>query len=48
MHLDILIQICELLAVIPYLTLEYTTAKYTGKAFAARPGKDYDLQEIAP
>ncbi len=35
MHLEILIQIYELLAMIPYFKLEYTTGKFAGKAFKA-------------
>jgi len=35
MHLDILIQICELLAVILYRKVEYTTGNFAGKAFNA-------------
>jgi hypothetical protein len=35
MNLEILVQICELLAMIPYFMVEYTTGKFAGKAFKA-------------
>jgi hypothetical protein len=35
MNLEILVQICELLAMVPYFMVEYTTGKIAGKAFKA-------------
>ncbi len=45
MHLEILIQIYELLAMIPYFRLEYTTGKFAGKAFHDCAEQSKDLLE---